>query len=236
MQVAKLNSQLLQALLNHVFPKVCSCCERPLKGVENTLCLACEIDLNFVEPLPLPKDIGQLFWGKSTIEQAFSLYEYRLGSKLQKLLHGLKYEGHKQMIPHFGQLLANAIQSTPELSLCDVIAFPPSSKKNRRKRGFNQAEEIAKVVSSLTDIPMLNLFANRGKKKSQTEQNVYDRHESLQHAFRLNLKFRSEIQGATVLLIDDVVTTGATLSECSLLLESSGVKETKVLSLAYRLR
>ena len=207
-----------------------------MKGDETLICLSCEAELNFRIPHNQLHDIGELFWGKSDVDLAYALHEYRLGSKLQQLLHALKYEGDRQLTSLFGNELSFVIKEHEEFNNFDYLSFPPSSKKNRRLRGFNQAEEICKIVSTNTSTPTIDLFKNKGKKQSQTQQDVHDRHLFLRSAFELRKNKNLQLEGSKILLIDDVVTTGATLSECSNLLEKAGVANISVLALAFRPR
>jgi len=231
---------MIKQLLSFIYPKLCFACERELRGDETQVCLHCQEDIPVYgkdqdKSQSNSNTVFQLFWGKSNVQYATSCFEYVKGEKLQRLIHELKYKGQRNLAKYFGEIMANEITNNHHFSCVDAICFVPSSKQKTRTRGYNQAEELAKTISKLTEIPTLDILAKRKETTSQTDKNVHDRHFNLQKSFALKKSKGSPTkQHQHVLLVDDVITTGATLNACANVLLTNSNVRVSVLTLAYR--
>ena len=165
-----------------------------------------------------------MFWGRIDIEKAASLYYYRKGELLQKLIHTLKYKGNHQLGEVLGARLGNIFLQAGFISGLDAVVPVPLNRIKLRKRGYNQSEHIASGISVSTDIPLMtNNLVRDVHTESQTHKNRYERWENVRSAF--SVLHPDEIKGKHVLLVDDVITTGATLEACAAALKTaSGVK------------
>ena len=117
----------------------------------------------------------------------------------------------------------------------DVVTFVPLHRRKRQKRGYNQAELLAKAFGRRTDKPVKRLLKCRRKTKDQAKLNLKDRRVNVREAFRLCRKSTSlqeSLKGKRIILIDDVYTSGSTVSECARVLRQAGAKEVRVLTLA----
>jgi ComF family protein len=158
--------------------------------------------------------VSQLFWGRTKIIQATSLFKFEKGSAYQVLLHKLKYRGEKKNGIYLGKLLGKELKNTV-FGSCDYIVPVPLHPKKLRKRGFNQASVIARGVSSIIQKPVLEDFLIRRRYSgTQTKKNRFERFLNMESVFILNPKYIS-YDNHKYLLIDDVVTTGSTLEACS---------------------
>lgn len=219
----------ISTLISVFYPLNCKSCEEPLVKGETYFCLHCE--LNFGEifnETSSYSEIEQLFWGKVKVENTFAAYQFLKQENLQRLIHEFKYKGNKKLAYELGALIGT--QAKNKFEGVNVVSFVPMFKSRELKRGYNQAEVLAKGFSSTTGIKVENLLERAEATTTQTEKGVYERFENMEGKFKLlkNLKDKSH-----VLLIDDVITTGATLASCAKVLTNAGVK-VSIVCLAYR--
>ena len=205
-------------LLMFFFPVNCLVCGKRLDSTGGVLCLACEYKMprtNYSNHTD--NSISKLFWGRSPVEMGTSLFRFEKGSSYQTLLHDLKYRGNRKVGLYLGNLLGHELEHTG-FSACDLLVPVPLHQKRFRERGYNQSEIIARGVSRVTGIPMeTKLLRRSGHQKSQTSMGRYERFENVSDKFQL-VRHPLDINGKKILLIDDVITTGATLEACSLVL------------------
>ncbi len=227
---------MLQNLLTFVYPKLCLSCNRELRAKEKFVCLHCESDFyptNFNEKSENP--VFQLFWGKVNVEYASACFNFIKGEKLQDFIHEFKYKGQKNLAEFFGYIMADYMANSTFFKGVDAICFVPSSKAKIRQRGYNQAEELAKVMAKKSKLPLVKKMLIKSKsKQSQTNKNVFERFENMQFTFEIPEKTKTNFPYQHILLIDDVITTGATLEACASLLIKELNCKVSILTLAYR--
>ncbi|MBN1132187.1 MAG: ComF family protein [Bacteroidales bacterium] len=205
----------LYDFLNTLFPLNCQVCGKLLTRPEPVICIACENRLPRTLFTADPDNpVSRIFWGRTQIQQATSLMKFDKGSDFRVLLHNLKYRGYKGNGTYLGKLLGLELAGTVFAS-CDAIVPVPLHPGKLRKRGYNQAGIIAGGVASILNKPVWdNLLLRASNTDTQTRKNRYERFLNMESGFILNPNAR--ISGSlTLLLIDDVVTTGATLEACS---------------------
>jgi len=212
-------------LLELFFPRLCIACSNPLFMHESHLCDLCLFHLprtNFEKDLNNP--VAQLFWGRVNIELATSFFFYSKGSKYQHILHELKYKGKKEIGFEIGKIFGKEIMNS-EFSDVDLIVPIPLHPSRERKRGYNQAEWIAMGLAEAMGKPLENKSILRITSSStQTKKGRYDRWTNVEGIFRTRLP--EKLVNKHILLVDDVVTTGATLEACATAILS--IPETKV--------
>ena len=214
-----------------LYPKQCCLCQKELSLEEHYVCLPCSYDLPFIEHKSIEvKQAEKIFWGRIPIEGVYSLFNYQKGNQVQQLLHEIKYKRKLKMGQFYGQLLAEQISD----STIDLIIPLPLHPKKERKRGFNQSKIIAKGIADKLNLPINTKCVKRtAHTLSQTQMTKYDRWDNVRSIFELNQA--TTISNKHVLLVDDVLTTGATLESCAMsLLEGQNVK-VSVATLAVRL-
>ena len=205
-----------------LFPRVCCGCGRLLAEHEHEVCSICLRSLPRTGfELVWDNPVSQMLWGRIDIEKAASLYYYRKGELLQRLLHGMKYRGNYRIGEIFGKQMANTFLRAGFLSDIDVVIPVPLNRIKQRQRGYNQSEHIAAGISVSADIPLMtNNLVRDIHTESQTHKNRYERWENVKSAFSV---LRSEeLRGMHVMLVDDVITTGATLEACAAVLKAGG--------------
>lgn len=214
-------SILMKELIAFIFPVHCPVCGKLLEGTCPGLCVSCEYGMPRTLYARVPGNpVSQLFWGRVPILEATSLYRFEKGSPYQELLHDLKYRGNRNMGIYLGRLLGRSLIGTV-YSGCDLLIPVPLHRKRLRERGYNQSAVIARGVSDVTGIPAHEGVLLRSVfHTSQTTRGRIGRYENVQSGFRLSPD-PPDLQGKKILLVDDVVTTGATLEACAGLLDSS---------------
>jgi ComF family protein len=212
-------------LLNLFFPLLCAGCNIPLVKGEDVLCLGCLADLpktHFGSFTTNP--VADIFIGRSNIVYGSSFCQFDKGGKVQHLLHQLKYRGKKEIGYRLGFLFGSELIQSIEFLEIDAIIPVPLHKKKQRKRGYNQSVEICRGISEAMNKPLITDNLIRKKHTcSQTSKGRFDRWENVSGIF--HVKNSASLEGKHLLLVDDVITTGATLESCcEELLKISGVK------------
>lgn len=200
------------------FPCNCLVCGKRVPSRMALLCLECEYRLPFARFENIyDNPVARIFWGRAPVEAATSLFRFEKGSPCQSLLHELKYRGNWMAGIYLGRLLGASFRNTP-LTGCEWIVPVPLHASRRRKRGYNQSELIASGISDLLSVPVVpDLLKRRVQHRSQTTVGRYDRYLNVHGNFTCRV-WEAEFRSKRVLLVDDVVTTGATLEACSTIL------------------
>jgi ComF family protein len=222
---------MLNDFFNLIFPDLCCACNNALLKNENIICTNCIVNLpktNF--HLDKENPVIKIFWGRIQIEMATSFYSFSKKSKVQNLLHQLKYNGVKEVGSIIGGLFGHELKHSEYFKDIHYIIPVPLHKKKLKKRGYNQSEWIAKGLSETMNIPVNSNFLYRKvDSKTQTNKSRYKRWENVNEIFGIE---GDEINNSTVLLVDDVVTTGSTIEACAQMLINQGCK-VYVATIAY---
>ena len=215
-----MKSRLIYSILELFYPSICAACGTSLFRWEHLVCTRCR---NFLPHTGYERNeenpLAQLFYGRVRLKAVTSCYFFSKEGKVQHLIHELKYKGNRDAGVFLGQELGKTIKDAPLFQDIDYLIPVPLHPKREKKRGYNQSMVIAQGVSEVTGIQIgadflirsVNTATQTHKSKEERWQNVKDIFE-LRHAERL--------EGKYVLLIDDVLTTGATLEACAHLLSS----------------
>jgi len=196
------------------FPVNCLICGKRLSASREVICFRCE------QLMPLTgythrsgNPVDMAFWGRVPVEQSTALFRFEKGSAYQSLLHQLKYRGNRKTGTYLGHLLGYELKHS-SFAACDLIVPVPLHKKRIRQRGYNQSEIIAYGAAEIMGIPVeTQLLTRNVHRDSQTSMGRYERFTNVSGSFRIATK-APDINRKKVLLMDDVVTTGATLEAC----------------------
>jgi ComF family protein len=201
-------------LLNFLFPELCVICSRTLVAQEQEICLHCINDLPLTYfHLDNENPISKIFWGRKDVVMATAMYHYGKGNKIQKYLHALKYQNHPYLGKKAGLVYGNVLKNNLEISQCDFIIAVPLHDLKLKVRGYNQSQVFAEGLSESLEIPILNNVLNRIKNTAtQTKKTKEERAKNVKGVFEI--KNSDALKGKNIILVDDVVTTGATLEEC----------------------
>jgi len=219
--------------LSLIFPNICQSCEGDMVKNERVICSHCKVHLprtNFHYYYDNP--VNKLFWGKSNITSASAFYHFNKGSKVQHLIHNLKYKGQKEVGVIAGRLFAQDLQKSELFNTVSLIVPVPLHPKKLKKRGFNQSEYIAIGLSEGLKAPIsIDNLVRNSSSETQTKRKRFERWQNVESAF--HLLNAEKVRNEHILLVDDVITTGSTIEACaSRLLEVEGVK-VSVATLAY---
>lgn len=208
-------TEISKQIFSLFYPKLCAGCHVDLVSTEEIICLSCWNTLpktNF--HLRDKNPIEQKFWGKINVQHATSFYYFNQDSRLQEILHALKYRNQFDIGILLGQKMGIDLAYATWIKDIDVIIPIPLSKQKYKYRGYNQSESIAQGLSAVLNIPINTELVSRIKNtKSQTNKNINERFENVKDAFSVIDK--EVLKNKHILLVDDVLTTGATLEACS---------------------
>ncbi len=215
-----------------LFPRICVVCGQKLIETEKHICLRCLLHLPRNNH-HLQKDnvMEQLFFGRIPVERACAYFEFKKGSDYQKILHHLKYKGQKGIGEFMGERFGSEIQSVPDFEGVDFICPVPLHPKKERKRGYNQSYHIALGLSRSLGVPVNQSNLRRAVHTStQTRKSRFERWQNVDGIFELA---KPELfDGKHIILVDDVITTGATIEACALAILSSCQARISILTLA----
>lgn len=203
-------------LLHLFYPNLCCACGDSLPAGVKLICISCMVHMpqtNF--HLDPANSMTKKFWGRIPILQAASYYYFQKNGRVQNLLHELKYKGRTEVGEFIGQLYGDTIkESNSILNKADIIVPIPLHYKKLRKRGYNQSDFFAKGLSHTMEIPWSDTLVQRQiHTNTQTGKNRIERWDNVNEIFEL--KNPKELEGKHILLVDDVVTTGATIEACA---------------------
>ena len=218
-------------LLDIIFPRRCYVCGELLSAQEQDICLNCLDALPKVEP-HVAEEIEKIFWGKIEIERATSFMYYHKGSPYNNIIHALKYRGRPWIGKRFAHLAATELKDSGFFDGIDAIVPVPLSRKKRHARGYNQCDYIADGISQATGIPVIRDVLERSiSNDTQTEKNRDERWENVKGIF--TLKKPDLLDGKHVLIVDDILTTGATLASCATTIQESCSCRISIFTLGY---
>lgn len=224
---------VINDLLSLLYPELCHACGNSLFTNEKLICLSCLYKLpktNF--HLEKNNTIEKIFWGRFHLQKASSFLYFSKESRVQNLMHEFKYRSKKEIGFYLGELFARELSKGNWLEDIDVIVPVPLHDKKKQIRGYNQSEEIAKGFESHSSITVETTVINRViDSETQTKKSRFRRWENVNEIFKIDNPHK--IEGKHILIVDDVITTGATLEACAqMLLKVEGVK-ISLASLAY---
>ena len=216
-----------------LYPEFCATCDTNLVNQEKVICTKCLYELPRTHFHKVPKNpIEQIFWGRVPITYATSYFFFQQESRYRKLIHKLKYQNQPEVGVELGTIFAADLLNEPKFNEIDAIIPVPLHRKKLRKRGYNQAEMIGKGMADIlpahldTQTLIRKQFTN-----TQTKKNRFERWENVEAVFGLNNP--EKLVNKHVLLVDDVLTTGATLEGCAQVLHKIEGIKISVATLGY---
>ncbi len=212
-----------ESLLHLAFPHVCEGCGCDLPGRDQLLCIGCLAFLpetNF--HLHPNNPVEKIFWGRLPVTFATAQFYFTEGSLIQRLMHGFKYRQNKELGFYLGQYMGHRLVASNRFLQVDALVPLPLHPSKERKGGYNQAAILCDGIASVLDRPVLtNLVKRKMQTESQTKKGRVERWQNMEGKFELTNAVQAKDQH--LLLVDDVITTGATLEACgTALLDGAG--------------
>lgn len=197
-----------------IFPRICVACGNNLWRYENTLCRNCEYHLpktNF--HLDPENPVARLFWGRVVVGHATAFLHFNKGSRVQQMIHALKYKGRKDVGIWLGRKYGVILKKDAPGLVADHIVPVPLHRNKLKQRGYNQSEQFALGLSESLGIPVkTDLLIRHKANETQTRKSRFNRYRNVQEIFALTDP--DSCKGKHIILADDVITTGATLESC----------------------
>ena len=206
------------------FPQLCSGCGKSLFKNENTICTSCIYHLPYTNfHQDADNRVAQQLWGRIPFNSAGAYLYFQKGSRVQSLMHQLKYNNKPETAFKLGEMYGMQLKDATVLQNIDTIIPVPLHPARQRKRGYNQSEHIAKGLSHSLNIPVNSNLNRRIFTQTQTKKSRFVRYENMKDVFYVDEAH--QLINKHILLVDDVITTGATIEACALeLLKIDGLK------------
>lgn len=218
-KVCKIFGEAAESLIELFYPRLCVVCRQSLMKGEIYFCSGCLADFPFADSdFGTGEEVLVRFDPLCRPGKLFALYYYNKYSEYRNLIYLIKYHSHRKLGVYLGKMLGQRIKDTCK---ADCIVPIPLHWKREKERGFNQACEIANGMSEVLGIEVLNDVVVRVKNNvSQTGKNPGERLRNVENIFSLHCP--EKIRGRHILLLDDVITTGATIGACLKVLSEAG--------------
>lgn len=223
---------VLEDFVSLFYPRYCRGCYNSLVKGEDLLCTQCLLEM--------PKSYYHLqrdnpfflkFRGRLPVAHVMTLYKFVKESRVQHVLHALKYKQQPELGEMLGKVYGHDLLEADFKNCFDLIVPVPLHASRRRIRGYNQSEEFGKGLSQMLEVPCDDSYMQRkARTETQTDKTKLTRWENVENIFHvLNTK---PIAEKRILLVDDVVTTGATLEACGRALLGAGCRELSIACIA----
>jgi ComF family protein len=212
---------MFTSILNLFFPQVCYACQNCLSDFEHDICTNCRHALP-VTNFHFNNDnhINDIFYGRSKIENATALLYFEKKGRVQHLIHNLKYKNQERVGEFLGLWLGEELKSVRSYQNIDAVIPVPMHKNKLKKRGYNQVDKFGVEIAKALRVAYIN---NALIKVTNTSSQVYKQRFSRWQATseQFTLQNSEALHNKHILLVDDIITTGATIEACVNILQKA---------------
>ncbi|HTN20102.1 MAG TPA: hypothetical protein VL125_06485 [Pelobium sp.] len=215
-----------------LFPEICQACGTSLSQQEDHFCNTCIHQFPYTNfHLDAENRLAKQFWGRAIISSATAFLYFNKGGQVQNIMHQLKYNNQPQVGVAVGNLYAQQLKEIERYLQAQAIIPVPLHPHKMEKRSYNQSEQFALGLSEVLDIPVYtDILTRTAERESQAKQNRSNRFDNMQKVFSASA---NGINLENVLLVDDTITTGATLEACAIALQEIGIKNINIVGMAF---
>lgn len=228
--------EIKDSFLHLLFPHNCSGCGSDVISEKSTLCAKCISEMpatnfHFFESNP----VERIFWGRLPIANATAQFYFTKESLMQRLMHELKYKGNRELGLHLGGIMGNDLKQAPRFCQINALVPLPLFPSKERRRGYNQAAVLCEGIGRVMGLPVLNKTIIRTEHtETQTRKGRIERWQNMEGKFQLT--DAEKVKNQHLLLVDDVITTGATLEACGRELLKPGDTRLSIATLCFASR
>jgi len=226
-------SQLFQDFLGLLYPNLCSGCMQPIYFGESMICTSCLFEIPYTDDYLNPDNrVAKQFWARIPVDAAMALLHFKKGTRVQSLLHHLKYKGKQELGNLLGTMIGEKLLASAQYLEIDLIIPVPMHRKKQYQRGYNQSLCIAEGIAKVLGKPLKTDALLKVKETStQTSRNRLSRNENMANVFAVQKPLL--LTGKHILLVDDIITTGATIEACGIELWEAGIGKLSIASVAF---
>ena len=206
--------KLVRKILDAVFPPLCHICRDRLVEGEQILCAGCLAELCVSKYMDIhDNSLAKNYWGVFPIESALTVFKFSLGNTLAEIIHHMKYFHNEELCRFMGEIMAYDARVEEMLCEADTLIPVPITAEREKHRGYNPALRICEGICRVKKMEIItDVLIRREVNNTQTAMSHHKRSKNIQGAFEM--ANGEKLEGKHVVLIDDIITTGATTREC----------------------
>lgn len=196
------------------YPSICGCCDQPLTKGEAQLCVHCRLSLPFTQYEKMEENpVEKSLFGRAPIVYGSALLQFSKGESTQQLLHNIKYNGQRELAVFMGRMMGTRLQESGRLLAVDVLMPVPLHPQKEQVRGYNQSALLVEGMAAIlpAEVQKDNLV-RKVATATQTRKSRLERWENVEAVF--DVRHPERLRGKHIMLVDDVLTTGATIEAC----------------------
>ena len=231
-KVVRYLTQTVNELINVLYPDLCIACYQLPKTRGGAFCVTCMAKMPYTDHFVQSRNVVSMhFWGRVPLAHGGALLTYTESGIVSTMIHGLKYKKRKHTGIVLGQLAGEKLKSSTLFGNPDIMIPVPLTDRKKTWRGYNQSAAFGEGIQKILPVPLDDSIIKKIREtESQTSKSRTERVENVRDSFIITAP--EKVKGKHVLLLDDVVTTGATVEACCLTLIDAGVREISLLTIA----